>query len=576
MICTACRTDNEEAADACFTCGKALYVLTQGMLLGGRYEIQSALGTGGMGRVYQARDRVLDEDVAIKVLRFEISREQDMARRFLSEIKLARRVSHPNVCRIHEYGEHAGIRFISMEYIDGLTLKEFLRGGFLSREAAFDVAIQAALGLQAVHDMGVIHRDFKASNIMIDSRGVARLVDFGIAKHAAHDATTSGPVFGTPEYMSPEQVRGGKLDFRSDIYALGCVIYEIFAGQAPFRGENPMDTVMKQLHDPLPVDTAAARRIPASVVPVIQRAMAKAPSARYSRVADVTEALRAAREVEGLAAPAARPLAVVQVDGAVRKPAVAGGGAPDRRPSTDAPAAADTPPLPRSPETHTLRHDAPPPARGDDRPPTAPRSPRSRGQLVGSAVAALAVAAFGWRAWTGRPRPEEPKIPPTPAPAVAVTTLLTSPPPSALPVATLLASPPPSAAPSPTPRASAAAPLPSPAASVAPVRRPPSPAAVTPWTVLTPPPPPRPASTLPVAVDTGTLRLRIVPEAEVVLDGASLGRVSVRELTLEAGPHTLRVLHADYEPLQRKVTVRPGAVTPLVLDLAEKAIPRQR
>jgi serine/threonine-protein kinase len=293
------------------------------MLLAGRYEIRSALGTGGMGRVYRGHDRVLDEDVAIKVLRFEVSRAQDMARRFLSEIKLARRVSHPNVCRIHEYGEHAGLRFISMEYIDGLTLKEFLRGGFLSGEAAFDVAIQAAQGLQAVHEMGVIHRDFKPSNLMIDSRGVARLVDFGIAKHAEHDATTSGPVLGTPEYMSPEQVRGDKLDFRSDIYALGCVAYEIFAGQAPFRGENPMDTVMKHMHEPLPLETPAARRIPPALLPVLRKALAKAPADRYARVADMTADLKTARQAEGLAEPSLRPLAVAAVGSASKQvPAV--------------------------------------------------------------------------------------------------------------------------------------------------------------------------------------------------------------------------------------------------------------
>jgi eukaryotic-like serine/threonine-protein kinase len=513
MICAACNTTNAEEADACFTCGKALYVLTQGMLLAGRYEIRSALGTGGMGRVYRGRDRVLDEEVAIKVLRFEASRAPDMARRFLSEIKLARRVSHPNVCRIHEYGEHQGLRFISMEYIDGLTLKEFLRGGFLSREAAFDVAIQAAQGLQAVHDMGVIHRDFKASNIMIDSRGVARLVDFGIAKHAERDATTTtGPVFGTPEYMSPEQVRGDKLDFRSDIYALGCVVYEIFAGQAPFRGENAMDTVMKQLHEPLPLDTPAARRIPASLIPVLRKALAKAPADRYAQVADMNADLKAARQAEGLAEPSLRPLAVAAVG-------------PALRPATHVPAVAG-------------------PAVAVPPPPVSP----ARRPLVWVGLAALVLGVVTWVTLNGRTGPGGALPSPQPAP------------------------PQPSREAPPPAVARAARPSPSPRVAI----RPPSPVAAPPWTVATPPPTAPRVGVSGLAVETGTLRLVLVPEAEVVLDGASLGKVSARELALEAGPHTVRVLHPDFEPLQRKVNLRKGATTLLRLELAEKAIRRQR
>ena len=339
--------------------------------------------------------------------------------------------------------------------------------------------------------------------------------------------------------MSPEQVRGGKLDFRSDIYALGCVVYEVFAGQAPFHGENPMDTVMKQLHDPLPVDTEAARRIPAPVIAVLQKAMAKDPGERYQRVSEVTEALRAVRQAEGLPEPATRPLAV-----------------------TAGPVASGTPPPPPgSPETRTLHRAAPSAQVDHGRAPTTSRSSPHR--LLGGAVAGLVVAAVAWLAATGRPRPGEPS--PSAVPVVA------APAPSALPVASTLVSPPPDV---PSPRDSPSPALPSPSLPPVPARRPPSPAALSP-SVLTPPSPVT-VATVPAAVETGTLRLRIVPDSEVVLDGASLGRLSARELTLEAGPHTLRVLHPDYEPLQRKVTVRPGAVTQLELDLAEKAIRRPR
>ena len=184
MICPACSAENEATAEACFTCGKALYALTQGAVLAGRYEIVSPLGQGGMGRVYKAYDRVLEEHVALKVLRPEFAREADMARRFLSEIKLARKVSHPNVCRIHEYGEEGGLRYISMEWIDGMSLKDYLRARRLTVADAFELALGAAGGLQAVHERGIIHRDFKTSNIMVDQRGRVRLLDFGIARVA--------------------------------------------------------------------------------------------------------------------------------------------------------------------------------------------------------------------------------------------------------------------------------------------------------------------------------------------------------------------------------------------------------
>src|SRR5687767_11408894 len=251
MTCPSCSAENDATAEACFTCGKALHAVTQGTVLAGRYEIVSPLGQGGMGRVYKALDRVLEEDVALKVLRPEFAREPEMARRFLSEIKLARRISHGNVCRIHEYSEQDSLRFISMELITGLTLKEYLKEHVLSLREAYDVAIQVCQGLQAVHEQGIVHRDFKASNIMIDGRGVARLLDFGIAKEAAADTTGApgtGHLLGTPEYMSPEQLRGGKVDARSDIYALGCVVFEIFTGQPPFRGDSAAHTMYLHLH----------------------------------------------------------------------------------------------------------------------------------------------------------------------------------------------------------------------------------------------------------------------------------------------------------------------------------------
>ncbi|HEY7512919.1 MAG TPA: serine/threonine-protein kinase, partial [Vicinamibacteria bacterium] len=186
MICPSCKAKNDDGAEACFTCGRALTALTQGALIANRYEVQKPVGRGGMGMVYRAHDRMLDEIVAIKVLRAELAGTSEAAQRFRSEIKLARKVSHRNVCRIHEYGEDAGIRYISMEYVEGTDLKQILRDGGLTLEDAFEVCIQVADGLQAIHEVGIIHRDMKTPNIMLmrdqAQRPVIRLMDFGIAK----------------------------------------------------------------------------------------------------------------------------------------------------------------------------------------------------------------------------------------------------------------------------------------------------------------------------------------------------------------------------------------------------------
>jgi serine/threonine protein kinase len=304
MICPSCRALNDESAEACFTCGRALSALTQGSIIAGRYEVLSPLGKGGMGMVYKAYDRMLDEAVAIKVLRAEFANTPDMAKRFRHEIKLARKVTHRNVCRIHEYGEDSGMRYISMEYVEGTDVKQLARdrGGYLEADEAFDVAIQAADGLQAIHDVGIIHRDLKTSNIMQDAIGRVRLMDFGIAKSEAGDHSTGGgltiegQVMGTPEYMSPEQCLGEKIDYRSDVYALGVVIYEIFTGSVPFRGDTPVATLFKHIQEPVPFEGAVAARIPLAAVPVLRRALAKNRTERYSSAASLAEALRQAYE----------------------------------------------------------------------------------------------------------------------------------------------------------------------------------------------------------------------------------------------------------------------------------------
>jgi serine/threonine protein kinase len=302
MICPSCKAENDQGAEACFTCGRALGALTQGSLIGKRYEVVSPLGRGGMGMVYKANDRMLDEAVAIKVLRAEFAATPEMAQRFRHEIKLARRVSHRNACRYHEYGEDQGVRFISMEFVEGLDLRQLSRrrGGVLPVGEAFDVAIQAAEGLQAIHEVGLVHRDLKTTNIMVDKRGVVRLMDFGIAKSSGAERTgggltTTGQIMGTPEYMSPEQCIGEKIDHRSDIYSLGIVIYEMFTGDVPFRGDTPVATLFKHIQDQIPFEGPVAGRIPLPAVKVLRRALARDRVDRFDNAAFMADALREAQ-----------------------------------------------------------------------------------------------------------------------------------------------------------------------------------------------------------------------------------------------------------------------------------------
>jgi serine/threonine protein kinase len=302
MICPSCKASNDDSAEACFTCGRALGALTQGSLIANRYEVVSPLGRGGMGMVYKAHDRMLEEDVAIKVLRAELANTPEMAQRFRHEIKLARKVSHRNACRYHEYGEDQGMRYISMEFVEGMDLRQLAKeqGGLIAIDQAFDIAIQAADGLQAIHEVGLVHRDLKTSNIMRDGRGVVRLMDFGIAKPAAGDRTgggltTTGQIMGTPEYMSPEQCIGERIDHRSDIYSLGIMIYEMFTGQVPFRGETPVATLFKHIQDQVPFDGPVAGRIPLPAVSVLRRALAKDRADRFDSAAAMADALREAQ-----------------------------------------------------------------------------------------------------------------------------------------------------------------------------------------------------------------------------------------------------------------------------------------
>ncbi len=291
MNCPSCSTQNESSARVCFACGAALDValasLVEGAVFASRYEILGPLGRGGMGMVYRAFDRELGETVAIKVLRPDMARESGrVEQRFRSEIRLARRVRHRNVCSVYGDGEDRGLLYICMELVEGENLAPLAReSGGLSHDEAWSVALQVADGLAAIHEAGVVHRDLKTANLMRDRRGVVRVMDFGIAKqHGATGGVTvtaTGSLMGTPEYMSPEQLRGEDVDFRGDLYSLAVVIFELFTGALPFRGETPVVTIVRQLHDLPFLDLP---QLPGPLRPVLARALAKArPTATRPR-----------------------------------------------------------------------------------------------------------------------------------------------------------------------------------------------------------------------------------------------------------------------------------------------------
>jgi len=296
MNCRFCQAENAETAETCVRCRRAFSDLPEGSVLADRYEIIAVIGRGSMGSVHKVRDRVLDEVVALKVLRPHFARSPEIAQRFRSEIKLARRVRHPNVCAIHEYAETDGVRYISMEFVDGVNLRRRIQeGGGLPHTEAYDLGLQVLGGLEAVHDNGIIHRDLKTPNIMVDRKWRVRLMDFGLAKQRSAaegaEATALGLVMGTPEFMSPEQVRGERADFPSDIYAMGIVFYEMFTGEVPFKG-SAAETMVSHVHKLVPFDGPVGSRVPPALVPVLRKALAKAPADRYATARGLATAVR--------------------------------------------------------------------------------------------------------------------------------------------------------------------------------------------------------------------------------------------------------------------------------------------
>jgi serine/threonine protein kinase/Tfp pilus assembly protein PilF len=272
--------------------------IAPGAVFAGRYRICDELGRGGLGRVYKAIDREISEAVALKVLRPEISLDETMIERFRNELKLARRISHKNVCRIYDLGNSEGTYFITMEYIPGDNLKSIIQMmGPLSPARALAIAGQVCDGVAEAHRLGVIHRDLKTSNIMIDRGGSARITDFGIACTAATKGLTErGALIGTPEYMAPEQVEGEDVDHRADIYSLGIILFEMITGRVPFEGNTPLSIALmqKSARPPDPRDLNA--QAPEALSAVIAKCLEKDRAGRYQGVEALASDLRAIGE----------------------------------------------------------------------------------------------------------------------------------------------------------------------------------------------------------------------------------------------------------------------------------------
>jgi serine/threonine-protein kinase len=276
----------------------ATAALARGQVFAGRYEVLGTLGRGGMGVVYRARDAKLDELVALKLLRPEaLASDPSLLERFKQEIRLARRITHRNVLRTHDFDEANGVPYISMEYVDGVTLKDLVRNrGALPLGVGLSSAKQMCHGLAAAHEMGVVHRDIKPQNMMIlPETGELKIMDFGIARVSSvgPDAglTGAGVVMGTPDYMPPEQVQGRAADFRSDIYALSVVLYEIFTGRLPFSGDTPFAVMTAHLQQTPRAPRSLNARLPAELEAAILRGLEKDPARRWQTTVELLDAL---------------------------------------------------------------------------------------------------------------------------------------------------------------------------------------------------------------------------------------------------------------------------------------------
>jgi serine/threonine protein kinase/tetratricopeptide (TPR) repeat protein len=315
--CPNCRTDNPADSKYCKECATPLpptevsvtktletsekELITEATL-SGRYRIIKELGKGGMGKVYKAVDTEINEEIALKLLKPEIVAEDKVIERFRNELKIARKISHKNVCRMYHLEKDENTTFITMEYVEGEDLKSSIeQKGKIPLNEAIIVAKQIAEGLAEAHRLGVVHRDLKPQNIMIDCDGNAHIMDFGIARiMASPGMTKEGTIIGTPDYMSPEQVDGKEADQRADLYSLGVIIYEMVTGRVPFKGESAMSVALKHKTESPPNPRELDAQIPESLDRLILKCMEKDKEQRFQSAASVlSELVTIEMEIKG-------------------------------------------------------------------------------------------------------------------------------------------------------------------------------------------------------------------------------------------------------------------------------------
>lgn len=266
-----------------------------GELIGGRYEIEELVGTGGMSSVYRARDRVLERRVALKILHEHFSADPEYVERFRREARAIARLNHPNIVTVIDRGEFGKRQFIVFEHIPGENLKEVVeREGQLPVAQALALTHQIARGLAFAHQHGVVHRDVKPQNVLLDESGTAKVTDFGIARSLdpGEELTQTGTLLGTSDYIAPEQASGEPIDARSDQYSLGVLLYELLTGEVPYPADSFMAVAMRHLRDPVPSVRERRRDVPDRVDKIVARAMAKRPADRFPS----TEAMMGAIE----------------------------------------------------------------------------------------------------------------------------------------------------------------------------------------------------------------------------------------------------------------------------------------
>lgn len=262
-------------------------MLEVGNYVADRYEILDKIGTGGMSDVFKAKDHILGREVAIKVLKQEFAEDMNFVTKFRTEAQSAAGLEHPNIVNIYDVGSENGEYYIVMEYVEGITLKTYIeKKGQLNFKEAISIAIQVGRGIEAAHNKGIIHRDIKPQNIIISTEGKVKVTDFGIAR-ATSSNTIHADVMGSVHYVSPEQARNGFVDFKSDIYSLGIVMYEMVTGRVPFDGDSTVNIALKHLQEEMVTPSAYAPELPISIEKIILKATMKSPDRRYASMEDL-------------------------------------------------------------------------------------------------------------------------------------------------------------------------------------------------------------------------------------------------------------------------------------------------